>query len=140
MKLPYVCINVNANGNLNFSHFTTNPDDPLEVEHSLSDLNGRGFEDTSQSIGRTVLALMGNWFPDVMRQYPSLAVPYDDQDDLNLLQMLISRSARERTTVHFPSIDTIVAQVVKGNPNAITHSVISTWPDIRKNIAERAHI
>lgn len=90
MQIPHVAIYVSPKGGLAMSHVNSESGEPLEVETPLDFFDGRGYEETIKHLGRVVLALMANMYPEEMEKHPELKVPYDATMDLDVIQHLIT--------------------------------------------------
>ena len=138
MQIPHLAIYVNAKSEFVMSHVMTRDGDPLNVERPLKELSDRGLEAASKGIGRVVLASMANFYPQEMRNYPELVIPYDEDEDMLVIGALISKSVLGKTEVHFASIDTLIQDVLREKPELATSShTIAAWPEIRKNLARQ---
>lgn len=139
MQIPYMAIYVNDKGELVMSHVMRSDGDPLDVERPLKELSDRGLEEASKGIGRVVLATMANWYPQELDKYPALIIPYDEEGDMILITSLISKSIRDKTRVHFASIDALIAEVVREKPElASKSSTIAGWAHVRSMIEKRS--
>lgn len=139
MQIPHLAIYVNDKSEFVMSHVMRREGDPLEVERPLKMLSDRGLEEASKGIGRVVLAVMGNFYPQQMQKYPELAVPYDEEGDMILITSLISKAIRDKTRVHFASIDALIEEVLRGKPElATTDITISGWPHVKSMIESKS--
>jgi hypothetical protein len=139
MRTPYLAIGMSELDALSFTHVREGVTDPMEVLMSLSALNDAGFDTACKDIGRVALGLMAKWYPEQISKFPQLKVPYDPSGDLDLILSLISKSMQQKTRAHIPSIEAIIAQVVKDEPTTANHAAISTWPEVRTMLEKNSN-
>ena len=140
MRIPYLTIFVNDKDDLVMSHVNRPSGDPFDVERPLKELSARGLDEASKGIGRVVLALMANWYPQQMQKYPELAVPYDEESDMYIITSLVSKCSVGRTKVHLASIEALIEEVLRQKPEMATLSpTIANWPDIRERIEKNSN-
>jgi hypothetical protein len=82
MKPPFVAFNLDGSGEDLLSMTTVKvnsqgvPRQPFEIPFGgLESLDDRGLEATAALIGKSVLAELNRWHPDVFSRYPNLIVP-----------------------------------------------------------------
>lgn len=140
MQIPYTAIFVNDKEELVMSQVMRPGGDPFDVERPLRELSARGLDEASKGIGRVVLALMANWYPQQMQKYPELAIPYDEESDMFVITQLVSKSIQGKTKVHLASIDALIEEVLREKPELATLSgTIASWPVIRERLEQKSN-
>jgi hypothetical protein len=139
---PYIAITLNDKRELVSFFIKDGPpfmsSDPPEYHYaaaSLQVLADRGLLAASEGIGESILNIMRLWFPDEMAAYPELVPPFDFQRDLDLIQDLIGKSMRDKTSAHIMSIDAIIHQL-KDNPVAASNASVITWLEVRNMLQQ----
>lgn len=97
-------------------------------------MNDRGFDEAARQIGGVVLANMAIWYPQQMAKFPELKVPYDETDDISIINSLLVRSSQQKTKVHLATIEALMADVLREKPEMATNPLFTTWPERRKRI------
>lgn len=139
MRIPYMAIFVNDKDEFVMSHVMRPGGEPFDVERPLKELSDRGLDEASKGIGRVVLGMMGNWYPQEMQKYPELAVPYDEDSDMYIITALVSKSVQGKTKVHLASIDALIEEVLREKPElATTSPTIAGWPEVRKVLEKKS--
>ena len=131
MQTRYISMFLNDKDELVMSHFS-NADNPFDVERSLKELNGLGFEEAARQIGGVVLLNMANWYPEQMAKFQDLKLPYDEAEDIHIIHALISKSRNRKTKVHLATIEALMADVLREKPEMATDPFFATWSGYRQ--------
>lgn len=133
MQIPYIAMSLNEKDELVMSHFSSGGE-PMNLEWPLSGFNDRGFEEAARQIGGVVLANMAIWHPEQMAKFPELSAPYDETEDIDIINTLLVKSSKQKTKVHLATIEALMADVLREKPEMATTPLFTTWPERMKGI------
>lgn len=129
MKTPFCAIAINDVSQMTFTNVLQPGDaNPQELAFPLHEFNAEGLDASSLRLGKMIFTIMALWYPDAFARFPHLKIPYSAKLELNLISLLIANSITHATTVHIPSIQLLVDQVIQLDPAGAEQDTIKQWP------------
>ncbi len=136
MKTPFCAIAINDVSQMTCTNVLTQGDtNPQVLAFALHEFNAEGLDAASMRLGKMIFTIMTLWYPDAMAHFPHLKIPYSAKLELHLISLLVANSITHSTTVHIPSIQLLVDQVIEVDPAGAEQDTIKKWPETKAMLA-----
>lgn len=135
MNNPHLVIHINSKPELVITE-SKDGRQTQELRHPLELLNAVGFDKASETVGRDVINALSYWYTNEFAPFREIRFEHDFQGELDLINLLISRSTRMKTKIHLETIQALIEDVVLGSPELITARPVADWHFFRDEISQ----